>query len=156
MRRRAAEWNLDPGRVAFSGGSAGAVITLWLGYRDDLADPDADDPVARESTRADCLVPINGPTNLMPDWIVENVGGGESVHGSYAMLFGEPAGLPVPDDMRDRIAEISPWEYVTPDDPPTLLVYSGALDETPLPETASAGRGHPPPPLRRGPGRQAG
>jgi len=140
VRHRASEWNLDRGRVAFSGGSAGAVITLWLGYHDDLADPDAADPIARESTRADCLVPINGPTNLMPDWILENIGGSESVHPSYAMLFGEPVSLPLSEGLRARIAEISPWERVSPDDPPTLLVYSRPLDETPLPETASAGK----------------
>lgn len=140
IRHRAGEWNIDPGRVALSGGSAGAVITLWIGYHDDLADPDSDDPIARQSTRVTTLVPINGPTNLMPDWIIEHVGGSKQIHGSFAKLFGEPVTYPIPEGLRAKIAEASPWEYATADDPPTYLVYSGPLDETPLPETVTPGK----------------
>src|SRR5947208_1724873 len=38
LRSRASEWNLDPKRVAATGGSAGAGISLWLAFHDDLAD----------------------------------------------------------------------------------------------------------------------
>ena len=51
IRSKAAEWNLHPERVACFGGSAGAGISLWLAFHDDLADPESDDPVARQSTR---------------------------------------------------------------------------------------------------------
>ncbi|MHC4993797.1 MAG: alpha/beta hydrolase fold domain-containing protein, partial [Planctomycetota bacterium] len=51
IRSKAGEWNLDKKRFASSGGSAGAGLSLWLAFRDDLADPDSDDPVARQSTR---------------------------------------------------------------------------------------------------------
>ena len=34
--------DLDPARFAATGGSAGAGISLWLGFRDDLAEPDSD------------------------------------------------------------------------------------------------------------------
>lgn len=43
--------NIDPDRVVAFGGSAGAGTVLWLGSHDDMADPDAADPVERESTR---------------------------------------------------------------------------------------------------------
>ena len=39
LRSKAAEWNLDPKRFAATGGSAGAGISLWIGFHDDLADP---------------------------------------------------------------------------------------------------------------------
>ncbi|MEZ4234741.1 MAG: hypothetical protein R3F59_00970 [Myxococcota bacterium] len=45
------ELGLDPDRVAGRGISAGAGTVLWLGVHDDMADPAADDPVARQSTR---------------------------------------------------------------------------------------------------------
>ena len=51
IRHRAGEWNIDPERVACFGGSAGAGISLWLAFHDDLAKPDSNDPVARRSTR---------------------------------------------------------------------------------------------------------
>jgi acetyl esterase/lipase len=140
IRHRALEWGLDPGRIALSGGSAGAVITLWLGYHDDLAEPGAEDPIRRESTRVNCLIPINGPTNLMPDWIVKNIGGSKEVHGSFPKLFGEPVTHPPGDSLKAKVMAISPWEFVSADDPPTYLVYTGPLDDTPLPETATSGK----------------
>lgn len=140
IRHRAEEWNLDGGRVALSGGSAGGVITLWIGYRDDMADPDSEDPIARESTRTTCLIPINAPTNLMPDWIIENIGGPRTVHSSFVKLFGETIVFPMPDSLRSKVAVMSPWEYVSSDDPPTLLIYSAPLGELPLPESASSGQ----------------
>ncbi len=56
LRAHAGEWNLDKARFASMGGSAGAGTSLWLATRDDLADPKAEDPVLRESTRLVCAV----------------------------------------------------------------------------------------------------
>ena len=39
IRHRAKEWNINPGRIVCYGGSAGAGISLWLAFHDDLADP---------------------------------------------------------------------------------------------------------------------
>lgn len=47
--------NLDVDNVALYGGSAGAGTALWLGTHDDMADPDAGDPVLRESTRVQAV-----------------------------------------------------------------------------------------------------
>ncbi|MDA0767969.1 MAG: alpha/beta hydrolase, partial [Verrucomicrobia bacterium] len=60
IRSKAGEWNLDPTRVACYGGSAGAGISLWLAFHDDLADPDSDDPIARQSTRITAAGTTNG------------------------------------------------------------------------------------------------
>ena len=54
VRSKAGEWNLDKTRIGAAGGSAGACSSLWLAFHDDLADPESDDPVARESTRLWC------------------------------------------------------------------------------------------------------
>ena len=51
MRYHDDSLNLDAENVALYGGSAGAGSSLWLGTHDDLADPDNEDPVLRESTR---------------------------------------------------------------------------------------------------------
>ena len=58
LRFKAADWNVDRRRIAAYGGSAGAGTSLWLGSHDDLANPAAEDPVLRESSRlsaAGCL-----------------------------------------------------------------------------------------------------
>ncbi|MGH9657630.1 MAG: alpha/beta hydrolase, partial [Bryobacteraceae bacterium] len=36
LRHRAKEWNLDAKRFGATGGSAGAGISLWIGFHDDL------------------------------------------------------------------------------------------------------------------------
>jgi len=56
LRTKAGEWNLDKTRFAGWGGSAGAGTSLWLATRDDLADPKAEDPVLRESSRLQAAV----------------------------------------------------------------------------------------------------
>ena len=71
IRSRAKEWNLDPKRIAATGGSAGAGISLWLGFHDDMADPKSDDPVCRESTRLTCMAVTEGQTSYDPRFIRE-------------------------------------------------------------------------------------
>ncbi|MGD9857070.1 MAG: alpha/beta hydrolase fold domain-containing protein [Planctomycetaceae bacterium] len=139
LRARADEWNLDTERIAVSGSSAGAVIALWIGYHDDLADPGSDDPVARQSTRVKCIAPLNGPTNLDPRWITKHMGGPPEIHRSFPLLFG--ASIPESDrpEVLARIKEMSAVEHVSADDPPTLLIYAGKLEGIPLPESASQG-----------------
>ena len=40
------------------GGSAGAGTSLWIGFKDDMADPSNEDPVLRQSTRVTALIAI--------------------------------------------------------------------------------------------------
>jgi hypothetical protein len=51
LRHHAVDFNIDPIRVASWGSSAGAGTSLWLGTREDLADPHNIDPVLCHSTR---------------------------------------------------------------------------------------------------------
>jgi len=60
IRSRAQEWNIDPDRIASFGGSAGAGTSLWLAFHDDLADPQATDPVLRQSSRLTAAGSLNG------------------------------------------------------------------------------------------------
>ena len=64
IRSKAAEYGIDPARVASTGGSAGAGISQWLAFHDDLADPKSADPVARQSTRLACAPNIAGLRDL--------------------------------------------------------------------------------------------
>jgi len=54
IRYNAEKYNIDKTRIACSGGSAGAGTSLWLAFSDDMAVPESEDPVLRESTRICC------------------------------------------------------------------------------------------------------
>jgi hypothetical protein len=69
LRSKAQEWSIDPERIAATGGSAGAGLSLWLGFHDDMADPKSDDPVLRQSTRLACMVVFDGQTSYDPRFI---------------------------------------------------------------------------------------
>ena len=138
VRSQSEEWNIDPDRVALTGGSAGAVNCMWIAFHDDMADPTSADPIERLSTRVTCLVPEAGPTTFDPDLVLSRVGGPKGIHGSYPLMFGVKtlAELKQPEIAR-QVKDASPLELVSSDDPPTYLNYPTPLGGTPLPENTN-------------------
>lgn len=123
IRSRAQEWNLDKPRIGAAGGSAGACSSLWIAFHDDMAEPDRDDPVARESTRLWCAAVKGAQTTLDPrqmkEWTPNSRYGGHAFgFGNFAkFLAGRETILP-------WIAEYSPYALVSDDDPDVYLTYS--------------------------------
>ena len=144
LRSKANEWNLDPTRFAVFGGSAGAGLSLWLGFHDDLADPDSDDPVARQSTRVKAVGSIGGQSTYDPNVIKAWVGGRAHEHPSIFKCYGidsiEEMTKP---ELQPLYDEVSAIKHLTADDPAVFLLYSEA--DRPLPEDARPGQGihHP-------------
>jgi acetyl esterase/lipase len=138
VRSKAKEWNIDPNRIALTGGSAGAVISMWIAYRDDMAKPESADPVERFSTRVTCIIPQSGPTTLDPKVILKRIGGSPSIHPAMLPFFDVKSIAELEDPAKQKlIADASPISHVTSDDPPTFLVYAFPLGGTPLPENAN-------------------
>lgn len=122
VRSKAAEWNIDPARIAAAGGSAGACTSLWLAYHDDLADPESTDPVARQSTRITGAAVIGAQTTLDPaqakEWIPN------SRYGAHAWGLGSFAqALAERERLLPWIAEYSPYSLASAGDPPVALFY---------------------------------
>lgn len=124
LRHHADRFNLDPARFAATGGSAGGTITLWLGFHDDLANPDSDDPVLRQSTRLTACAPSAAQPSLhlptLLGWFgVEKL----AEHGGGRPLFGIPPDAPLEMTPRvDRLSrDASPITHLTPDDPPVFF-----------------------------------
>ena len=146
LRSKAKEWNLDPQRVACFGGSAGAGISMWIGFHDDLADPNSDDPVKRQSTRIQAIGTFGGQGTYDPIQIKKLVGGRAWEHPSifkaYGVTTAEEALHPTPEQQK-RYDASSAITHLTKDDPPLYMVYSEA--DGPLPENARPGQGihHP-------------
>ncbi|MFN7975122.1 MAG: LamG-like jellyroll fold domain-containing protein [Acidobacteriota bacterium] len=89
LRYEAGTWNLDPGRVAAFGGSAGGGMSLWAGVKDDLADPSSSDPIARQSTRLQCFGGGAAQASYDPFWVEANTPTRMAISGgAFARLFG--------------------------------------------------------------------
>jgi hypothetical protein len=58
IRYHAEQLNIDPSNIILMGGSAGAGTSLWIGFNDDMADPDNEDPVLRQTTRVNAIIAI--------------------------------------------------------------------------------------------------
>ncbi|WP_417383674.1 alpha/beta hydrolase [Gimesia sp.] len=146
LRSKAKEWNIDPKRVACYGGSAGAGISMWIGFHDDLAKPDSKDPVERESTRIQAIGTMGGQSTYDPIKIKALIGGRAWEHPSIFKAYGvktaEEALHPTPEQQK-RYDESSAIMHLTKEDPPLYMIYSEA--DGPLPANARPGQGihHP-------------
>jgi acetyl esterase/lipase len=131
LRSKAKEWNIDPTRVAAVGGSAGACTSLWLALHDDLADPQSSDPIARQSTRLQCVAVQGAQTSLDPQQLRQWIP--NAVYCGHAFGYWAPGrqraeefelALKHRAEILPWIREYSPIEHVSAADPPLLLLYS--------------------------------
>ncbi|WP_164101359.1 alpha/beta hydrolase family protein [Candidatus Laterigemmans baculatus] len=127
LRSKAEEWKIDPGRVACYGGSAGAGISMWLGFHEDLADPDSEDPIARQSTRITAIGTMGGQGTYDPIKIKELVGGRAWEHPSIFKVHGVKTAeeaLNPSEETQKLYDEGSAITHLTEDDPPLFMIYS--------------------------------
>lgn len=126
IRAKAEEWNIDPTNIVCYGGSAGAGISLWLAFRDDLADPESDDPVARQSTRIKAAGTMGGQSTydmrVYREWFgVADLPPHSAFPAFYNIQDGEDHHTP-------RVAALaedaSPINHLTKDDVPVFMVYN--------------------------------
>jgi acetyl esterase/lipase len=130
LRTKAAEWNIDTQHIALTGGSAGACTSMWLLLHDDLADPQATDPVLRESTRVCAAAVSAGQTSIDPKvaeaWLGPNV----LKHRMINMAVGEATmegALQNYEKYKPLFTEFSPYNHVDGKDPPLLMTYPGDM-----------------------------
>lgn len=144
LRSKAKEWNIDPDRIALTGGSAGACTSMWLLFHDDLADPDAEDPVLRESTRVIAAGVGGGQTSIDPKQIVPWLGEKVLDHLMIANAVGEPdakSALANYEKHEATYKEFSAYNHVSEGDPPLYMNYGG--DMTLPSKNAGHGIHHP-------------
>ena len=127
LRQNAQKWNLDPKLVASTGKSAGAGISLWLGFHDDLADSESDDPIERESTRLTCVAVSNGQSSYDPRF-AEAIGIPRPNFDGIPRFFFPFYGINANEIDTQRAYKLyermSPITHLTKDDPPVLMNYS--------------------------------
>ncbi|MDR2676366.1 MAG: alpha/beta hydrolase [Opitutaceae bacterium] len=132
LRHHAAAYNLDPKRTAAFGASAGAGISLWLAFHDDLADPQNPDPVLRHSTRLTCAGSINGQCTYDPFVIRKWIGEPAFRHSVFLAAYGVKTHDDLADPkLRPLIKEMAAITHLSSDDPP---VFQTAREpDAPLP-----------------------
>lgn len=138
LRANASKYNIAKGSVASYGGSAGACISMWLAFHDNMADPKASDILSGQSTRLKAAGSQNGQSTLDPHTFKEWFGTKSLVmHPAIPMLFGvqNAEGLEQP-ETRKLIVDASPITHLTKDDPPVFLQYGGG--DTQVTETTDA------------------
>ena len=137
LRHHAATYNIDPKRVGATGGSAGAGISLWLAFHEDLADPTSDEPIARQSTRLTTAVVYAAQSSYDPRFI-KKLFNANRVHPALIAFFGMKSAEDVANPkFHPLFEEASPITHATADDPPVMLFYPQA--NRPLPANSSGG-----------------
>jgi acetyl esterase len=153
VRYHANSWGIDPERVAMSGSSAGGNMSVWLAVHNDLADPDSDDPVSRQSTRLTTIIGFNSQTSNDPLFVWDKIYHGNDAHSSTYGLYGLET-MPVEQlkielakpKFRKMAHEATALNHISKDDPPVFLIHPESLKEwdgKPLPpETAQSKYAH--------------
>lgn len=118
IRYNAKRWGIDPNRLGVWGGSAGGHLSLMIGLASDSGDVAAKEDFMKESDRVQAVVAWFPPVDLRPIVRGLNPSATDTVLDRYPALNFE----------KEKAADYSPIVFVTPDDPPTLLIH-GDKDE---------------------------
>lgn len=113
IRFSAKQWGIDPNRLGVFGGSAGGHLSLMIGNASDNGDPTAKEEFMKESDRVAAVVALFPPVDLRPIARGPNAPNDGSVGARFPALNFE----------KEKAADYSPIVFVTPDDPPTLLIH---------------------------------
>mmetsp|Transcript_13661 Transcript_13661/g.39179 ORF Transcript_13661/g.39179 Transcript_13661/m.39179 type:complete len:563 (-) Transcript_13661:89-1777(-) len=90
LKNMSKEWNLDRDRIALAGFSAGACTIMWMTFAQDLANPESEDPVERESTRVAAAAILSGQATIDPKEMMQWIGPGAATHPMLFSAVGEP------------------------------------------------------------------
>jgi acetyl esterase/lipase len=131
LRSKSEEWNIDKSKIGAFGGSAGAMISMWLAFHNDMKEDGSADIVLQQSTSLCCVATMGGQITFDRKWMEISIPGG-FIHKNPAFLriFGVESfeELDNEPEIKALIHELSPITHLSPDDPPVYMEYYMALD----------------------------
>ncbi len=119
LRAHSAEYNIDPDRFGAIGASAGGHLAALLATTDKSAGWDVGE-YPEESSRVQAVIVMSGISDF-----TSNIPNG--LNGSIYYAFGYLAGSNTPENVT-----ASPITYITPDDPPFLILHGDEDGVVPL------------------------
>jgi acetyl esterase/lipase len=142
VRHHAKDYAVDPERIGVTGASAGGHLSLMLGTSGKDGDPEAKDPVDRESSRVQAVACFFPPTDFLNYGAARH----EMIHPKdFGQMFrpafdyhelnrAENLWVPVTDEnkLREIARKNSPAWHVSLDDAPTLIYHGDADTLVPL------------------------
>jgi acetyl esterase/lipase len=130
VRHNAVTYGVDPNKFGIVGASAGGHLSLTMGTQGGPGNPDAKDPVDRESSAVQAVACFFPPTDFLNYGQV-----GEDAVGVGVLKEFKPAFGPASDTAEGRQKlgrEISPVNYVSSKLPPTLIIHGDADKLVPI------------------------
>jgi len=113
LRANAEKYNINPDRIGVWGLSAGGHLAALLGTSGDVPELEGEGGYEGFSSRVQAVVDWFGPTDI------SKIGGGHNnLNSPLCMLVGGPL-----DEKADLVKMANPITYVTPDDPPFLIIH---------------------------------
>ena len=122
LRTQASQWGFDKTRVAAFGSSAGAQLSMYLAFHDEMAQPTSNNPLERESTRLTCVATLGGQTTVDIDWREKHIPG-HAEHQDRQTFF-----------QRFRVSDLESYQplavplsaltLISADDPPIFMSYT--------------------------------
>lgn len=116
VRAKAEQWRVDPRRVGILGFSAGGHLASTVATHFDAGDPNATDPIERQSSRPDFAILVYPVITFEKPTLHK---------GSRDNLLG-------PHPPAELIGNLSNETQVTPETPPVFLVHSADDDAVPV------------------------
>ena len=118
MRMHAAEYNVDPDRIAVFGQSAGAHLAMLVGATSGIKDFEGEEnPGYSSAVRA--VINCYGPVDLSVYEKVER----NILHPGHSSLLMNRLLRKLPETIEDRLAYASPMTYLKPTMCPTLFIH---------------------------------
>jgi len=130
IRHNAAKYGIDPNRLGVTGGSAGGHLSLTIGTQGSPGDPNAKDPVDRESSTVQCVACFFPPT----DFLNYNAEGDDAVGVGTLKDFQPAFGSQTRtvEERRKLGREISPIYFVHSNMPPVMIAHGDADKLVPI------------------------
>lgn len=127
LKANAETYNINPNQIGVAGSSAGGHLAMMAGLADETADLEGDGGWIEFSSRVQAICSLYGPSYLplMYDYEVDRtieMGGGRNDTAVFQFM-----GVYL-EDRKEIYEAASPINYITPGDPPLLLIH-GDIDQ---------------------------
>jgi len=115
IRAHAQDYLIDPDKIAVVGGSAGGHLSMMIGYSSDDPEFDGECDFDSVSSQVQAVVNLYGPSDLTTEYALSRYEVADFIEPAY-------------DQQPEMYQKASPINFITNDDPPTLI-FQGTLDE---------------------------